>query len=119
MKTYIKCVAVIALFLLFLAGCSKPIELYGKEIIPENIEDVAAVSSFVSEEYQIEFNSEPEEDSSAFEIDGEQSTTNEVWVSKTGKKYHSKQTCSNMKNPKKTTLEEAISRNLTPCTKCN
>ena len=42
-----------------------------------------------------------------------------VWAPKTGKKYHSKSTCSNMKNPSEVTIREAKSRGLTPCSKCN
>lgn len=42
-----------------------------------------------------------------------------VWVSKTGKKYHSSPNCSNMKNPTQIPLESAISRGLEPCSKCH
>lgn len=42
-----------------------------------------------------------------------------VWVSKTGSKYHSKSSCSNMKNPSQITKEEAIRRGLEPCSKCH
>lgn len=41
-----------------------------------------------------------------------------VWVSKTGKKYHSSSSCSNMKNPSQVSLSAAQSRGLTPCSKC-
>ena len=44
--------------------------------------------------------------------------TTYVWVSKSGKKYHSTSTCSNMKNPSEVTEQEAISRGLEPCSKC-
>lgn len=46
------------------------------------------------------------------------SVNTSVWVSKTGSKYHSKASCSNMKNPSQITKSEAESRNLTPCSKC-
>lgn len=41
-----------------------------------------------------------------------------VWISKTGKKYHSNPKCSNMKNPSHITKEEAESIGRTPCAKC-
>lgn len=44
--------------------------------------------------------------------------TQMVWVSKTGKKYHSYSSCSNMKNASQVTKSEAESRGLTPCSKC-
>ena len=42
----------------------------------------------------------------------------EVWIPKSGKKYHSKSNCSNMKNPSKVSEEEAINRGYTKCSKC-
>ena len=41
-----------------------------------------------------------------------------VWVSSSGKKYHSDPDCSNMKNPSKITKEKAESTGRTPCSKC-
>ena len=41
-----------------------------------------------------------------------------VWIPRTGAKYHSRKTCSNMKNPTKVTLSVAISRGFTKCKKC-
>ncbi len=41
-----------------------------------------------------------------------------VWIPKTGKKYHSSSSCSNMKNPSKVTRSEAINRGYDPCQKC-
>lgn len=41
-----------------------------------------------------------------------------VWVSSTGSKYHSKSNCSGMKSPSQISLETAIRRGLTPCSKC-
>ncbi|HHU03095.1 MAG TPA: hypothetical protein GXZ91_08220 [Christensenellaceae bacterium] len=42
-----------------------------------------------------------------------------VWIPKSGKKYHSTSSCSNMKNPSCVTLSEAKSRGFTPCKKCS
>lgn len=41
-----------------------------------------------------------------------------VWVSRTGTKYHSNPSCSNMKNPAHMTQSEAESLGRTPCSKC-
>ena len=41
-----------------------------------------------------------------------------VWLPKSGKKYHSHAGCSNMKNPRQVTREEAISKGFEPCKKC-
>lgn len=42
-----------------------------------------------------------------------------VWVSSTGKKYHSKSSCSNMNSPREITLEEAEKQGYTPCSRCH
>lgn len=41
-----------------------------------------------------------------------------VWISGSGSCYHSKQSCSNMKNPVQVTLSKAESMNKRPCKKC-
>lgn len=41
-----------------------------------------------------------------------------VWISESGNCYHSKQSCSNMKNPVQVTLSKAQSMNKRPCKKC-
>ena len=41
-----------------------------------------------------------------------------VWIPNSGTKYHSKPSCSGMKNPSKVTKEEAIQRGFEPCKKC-
>ena len=41
-----------------------------------------------------------------------------VWIPRTGSKYHSSSSCSNMKNPSQVTLDEAIRRGYEPCKKC-
>ncbi|MDD3336691.1 MAG: hypothetical protein PHI98_14465 [Eubacteriales bacterium] len=42
-----------------------------------------------------------------------------VWVPRTGSKYHSTSSCSNMKKPLEVTLTEAKVSGYTPCKKCN
>ena len=41
-----------------------------------------------------------------------------VWISGSGTKYHSKSSCSNMKNPWQVTVEEAQAQGRQPCKKC-
>lgn len=41
-----------------------------------------------------------------------------VWIPKSGKKYHSNSSCSNMKNPSQVTKEQAIKMGYEPCKKC-
>lgn len=41
-----------------------------------------------------------------------------VWIPKTGSKYHSSSSCSNMKNPSQVTKSEAINSGYEPCKKC-
>ncbi len=41
-----------------------------------------------------------------------------VWIPKSGSKYHSKSTCSGMKNPSQVSLDVAQSLGYTPCKKC-
>ncbi len=48
----------------------------------------------------------------------EEPQENMVWKSKTGSKYHSKASCSNMKNPTEITKSHAVSIGLSPCSKC-
>ena len=43
---------------------------------------------------------------------------NMVWISSSRKKYHSKASCSGMKNPWQVTVDEAISQGKEPCKKC-
>ena len=41
-----------------------------------------------------------------------------VWISSTGKKYHRKSSCSNMKSPTQITKDEAIRRGYSACGRC-
>ena len=41
-----------------------------------------------------------------------------VWIPASGSKYHSKSSCSNMKNPSKVTKSYAIEMGYTACKKC-
>ena len=41
-----------------------------------------------------------------------------VWISKSGKRYHTTPDCSGMRTAKEVTLSEAIEKGLTPCRDC-
>lgn len=41
-----------------------------------------------------------------------------VWIPQSGTKYHSRSSCSNMKNPMHVSLSTAVSQGYTPCKKC-
>ena len=44
--------------------------------------------------------------------------TDMVWIPKSGSKYHSRSSCSNMKSPTQVSRSEAIRRGYEPCKKC-
>ena len=48
----------------------------------------------------------------------EEKTEEQVWILKTGKKYHKKSSCSGMKDPEKVSLSTAKDRGFTNCKKC-
>ncbi len=48
----------------------------------------------------------------------ETNTTQMVWIDDTGKKYHSKSTCSNMSDPYQIEISAAENRGYGPCKKC-
>lgn len=41
-----------------------------------------------------------------------------VWISKSGKKYHSRSSCSGMKSPSEISLSSALSQGYEPCKRC-
>ena len=46
------------------------------------------------------------------------SSSSYVWIPRTGSKYHSRSSCSNMKNPSKVKKSDVIARGYEPCSKC-
>ena len=56
--------------------------------------------------------------SNAKKNNNKQTSSSYVWIPRTGSKYHSSSSCSNMKSPSKVKKSEAISRGYTPCSKC-
>lgn len=42
----------------------------------------------------------------------------QVWISRTGSKYHSNSSCSGMKNPSQVSINRAENMGLTPCKRC-
>ena len=73
-------------------------------------------------EEEAEYDSESDYDYDDYEDDYDDDdsgyTDTLVWIPKTGHKYHSYDGCSNMKNPSCVSLEEAIDRGYTQCSKC-
>ena len=57
-------------------------------------------------------------DSAAISDNSDQEQQNMVWVNGTGKKYHRRSDCSNMKNAYQVTEEEAENMGKEPCKKC-
>ena len=47
-----------------------------------------------------------------------ENNTEMVWITKSGKKYHSHSGCSNMKSPYQVTKDDAIDSGRGPCSKC-
>lgn len=52
-------------------------------------------------------------------IEKNEKSSDIVWTSKSGKKYHNKPDCSNMKSPNEITLAEAIEKGYEPCKRCH
>ena len=50
--------------------------------------------------------------------DAGSSATGDVWIPRTGSKYHSSPTCSNMRNPSQVSLSEAVAMGYEACGKC-
>lgn len=48
----------------------------------------------------------------------QQAQESTVWIPRTGSKYHSNSSCSNMKNPSQVTLSQAQAAGYEPCKKC-
>lgn len=68
---------------------------------------------------QTQNTSAPTAQESAATTDSTVPQSNTVWLSRTGSKYHRDPGCGNMKAPIESTLDEAISKGKTPCSKCN
>lgn len=52
------------------------------------------------------------------ELSSAEQQTEYVWVTRTGKKYHSISNCGSTKSATQITLQEAKEKGLTPCAKC-
>ena len=77
-------------------------------------------------------NNDNKEDGSILDNGNEESSTSDnsvpqdnqtnvkmVWIPESGTKYHSKASCSGMKNPAQVTLDEAIAMGYTACKRCH
>ena len=63
-------------------------------------------------------NDTPIDDNTSGDNDEQDEQSEMVWIPSSGTKYHSKSTCSNMKNPTQVTKEEAEEKGYEPCKKC-
>ena len=70
-------------------------------------------------EEQAQAQAEPEAQAVSQPQTTEQNQTEMVWIPASGKKYHSRSNCSNMKNPRQVSLSEAQSAGYEPCKKCH
>ena len=95
------------------------------EVTEEPVDDPVDEDVEVNSE-QIQLTESDGEDRGAKEVKEEEQLEEEaevvdeemVWLSRTGKCYHSKRTCSNMKDPIQVPLSEVLRKNKTACTKC-
>ncbi len=62
--------------------------------------------------------SEQQDNSNINQNNGGSNKQEMVWIPKTGEKYHCRSSCSNMKNPRQVTKEEAEEMGYEPCKKC-
>lgn len=60
-----------------------------------------------------------EEEAKAQAAESQQPQEEMVWVPSSGSKYHSRSSCSGMKNPSEVTLSKAESMGYTPCKRCH
>lgn len=97
------------------ALCSSNIEIKVYYVISQITESVSSAESSASEttsSEQATTTSQPTTESSI-------NTEELVWIPASGTKYHSKSTCSGMKNPTQVTKEEAEAQGYEPCKRCN
>lgn len=80
---------------------------------PESVVSVSRSTPSYEDSYSYDsgYSSAGSGDSSGFDV--------MVWIPKSGSKYHSRSSCSNMSSPDYVTLGEAIARGYTPCQKCH
>ena len=64
-------------------------------------------------------NAETTKETTSVETSANQNNETMVWIPKSGSKYHSISSCSNMKNPSQVTKSTAISKGYSACSKCN
>ena len=89
------------------ASASMPMESE-TEVTKQHLDDVAV------ENEQVQVTDIVGEDEEEAEATDEEM----VWLSRTGKCYHSKSSCSNMKDPVQVPLSEALKKKKIACSKC-
>lgn len=102
-------------------GASASLPEGSVEEMPDETVDEVAVDGEQDETFDSEDEDGEDIDILEDETQSEEAATIDeemVWIPKTGKCYHSKSTCSNMKDPKQVPLSEALRKNKTACSKC-
>ena len=110
----------IVMSICMLVGCSEVSQTTGDNVIKNETQSTVKVSNNdVSGDETVK--EQAEEKVQAVEEPAPVSNSGGstmVWIPKSGKKYHSSSSCSNMKNPSQVTIEKAQSLGYTPCSKC-
>ena len=87
--------------------------------IPQTLEakqaEEAAAQAAAEAQAQAEAQAAAQAEAQAIQQQAQEST---VWIPRTGSKYHSNSSCSNMKNPTQVSLSQAQSSGYEPCKKC-
>ncbi len=116
-------VSIVTMFIF--AGIFISIIAYNKNSnnIPSNISEIEIVTTLFEDSFPTETLVESQTDiemESSYTIQTVTESDNSlmVWISSTGKKYHKKSTCSNMKGPYQVSLKRAIAMGRGPCKKC-
>lgn len=134
MKT--KLILCLSILLFLLSGCTQEISDYesyfpDNEIIFDNEEIVLDDEQIVLDDEQIHLSSDnyfsddavsaasynTTEQNDVLTVDTN-NPSETVWIPKSGKKYHNKPNCSNMKSAKEVTIDEAIESGYEACKRC-
>lgn len=127
MKT--KLILCLSILLFLLSGCTQEISDYesyfpDNEIIFDNEKIVLddeqiylSSDDFVSDDAvsAVSYNTAEQNDVLTVDTNNPSET---VWIPKSGKKYHNKPNCSNMKSAKEVTIDEAVESGYEPCKRC-
>ena len=119
---YLALIAILVFSMLVVVGCGIDTATLAGSASGINSTEAEQEEPEQSELEQVEPEDDEQINLEAFaEDEAVVSETNEevlVWVCETGKCYHSKSSCSRMKNPWQVTLSEALEDDKRACSKC-